>query len=44
MTTFSLVDVYQKGAITADHLVVQCLLLIDPADPRRSSAHCRTKF
>jgi hypothetical protein len=33
VTTFSLVDVYQKGAITADHLVVQCLLLIDPADP-----------
>jgi hypothetical protein len=29
----SLVAMYQKGAITADHLVIQCLHLIDPADP-----------
>jgi hypothetical protein len=29
----SLLTMYQKGAITADHLVVQCLLSIDPADP-----------
>jgi hypothetical protein len=33
LTTIALVDMYQKGAITADHLVVQCLLLIDPVDP-----------
>jgi hypothetical protein len=24
---------YHKGAITADHLVVQCLRMIDPANP-----------
>jgi hypothetical protein len=29
----SLVDVYRKGAITADHLVVQCLHMIDANDP-----------
>lgn len=32
MTT-SLVAAYRKGAITADHLVVRCLQLIDPEDP-----------
>jgi hypothetical protein len=32
MTT-SLVAAYQKGAITADHLVVQCLHMIDPESP-----------
>ena len=29
----TLVAMYQSGAITADHLVVQCLHLIDPAEP-----------
>jgi hypothetical protein len=29
----SLVTMYRKGAITADHLVVECLQLIDPNDP-----------
>jgi hypothetical protein len=24
---------YEKGAITADHLVVQCLHMVDPLDP-----------
>jgi hypothetical protein len=24
---------YEKGAITADHLVAQCLEMIDPQDP-----------
>jgi hypothetical protein len=33
MTTVSLVNMYQKGVITADHLVVQSLHLIDPANP-----------
>jgi hypothetical protein len=42
MTTVSLVYMYQKGAITADHLVVQSLHLIDPANPRSSLVYCRT--
>jgi hypothetical protein len=29
----SLVTMYRKGAITADHLVVECLNMIDPKDP-----------
>lgn len=29
----SLVEMYRKGAITADHLLVECLQMIDPADP-----------
>ena len=29
----TLVAMYKKGAITADHLVVQCLQMIDPKDP-----------
>lgn len=29
----SLLDLYNKGAITADHLVVQCLLVLDPRHP-----------
>ncbi len=33
MITASLVEMYQSGAITADHLVVRSLLLVDPADP-----------
>ena len=28
-----LIALYQKGAMTADHLVVQCLHRIDPANP-----------
>jgi hypothetical protein len=28
-----LVDQYQKGAITADHLVVQCMHMVDPHHP-----------
>ena len=28
-----LVAMYQKGAITADHLVAECLHRIDPEDP-----------
>jgi hypothetical protein len=31
--TASLVAAYRKGAITADHLVVQCLHMIDPEAP-----------
>jgi hypothetical protein len=31
--TDSLADLYQKGAITADHLVVECFRRIDPMDP-----------
>jgi hypothetical protein len=33
MTTTTLIDMYHKGAITADHLMVHSLHLIDPADP-----------
>jgi hypothetical protein len=29
----SLVRMYRKGAITADHLLVECLHMIDPQDP-----------
>ena len=29
----SLVSMYEKGAITADHLAAQCIHLIDPEDP-----------
>src|SRR5208337_3060426 len=29
----SLVAMYEKGAITADHLVAQCIHMIDPDDP-----------
>jgi hypothetical protein len=29
-----LVEMYNKGAITADHLAVQCLHMIDPANPQ----------
>ena len=29
----TLVAMYEKGAITADHLVVQSLHMIDPQDP-----------
>jgi hypothetical protein len=29
----SLVTMYRKGMITADHLVVECLNMIDPEDP-----------
>ncbi len=29
----SLLGMYRKGEITADHLVVECLHMIDPADP-----------
>jgi hypothetical protein len=32
MTT-SLVSMYEKGAITADHLVARCIQMIDPDDP-----------
>lgn len=28
-----LVELYQSGAITADHLVVQCLHMVDPLHP-----------
>ena len=28
-----LVSMYDKGAITADHLIVECLRRIDPANP-----------
>jgi hypothetical protein len=31
--TASLVAAYRKGAITADHLVVQCLQMVDPKAP-----------
>lgn len=31
--TASLVAAYRKGAITADHLVVQCLHMVDPEAP-----------
>jgi hypothetical protein len=27
------IEMYKKGAITADHLVLECLHLIDPANP-----------
>ena len=33
MMITSLVSMYEKGAITADHLVVECLGLIDPEEP-----------
>jgi len=33
VTTNSLVDMYQNGKLTADHLMVQCLHMIDPANP-----------
>src|SRR5271157_2977502 len=29
----SFVSMYEKGAITSDHLVAQCIQLIDPDDP-----------
>ena len=29
----SRIAAYEKGAITGNHLVVQCLHLLDPADP-----------
>lgn len=29
----NLVALYEKGAITADHLVAECLHMIDPANP-----------
>ena len=29
----SLVSRYEKGAITSDHLVAQCVHMIDPDDP-----------
>jgi hypothetical protein len=29
----SLLAMYRKGAITADHLVVECLRMIDPKEP-----------
>ena len=29
----SLVSMYEKGAITSDHLVAQCMHMIDPDDP-----------
>ncbi len=29
----SLVSMYEKGAITADHLAAQCIHMIDPDDP-----------
>jgi hypothetical protein len=29
----SLVAMYEKGAITADHLVVECLHMLDPENP-----------
>jgi len=29
----SLVTMYQKCAITADHIIVKCLHMIDPANP-----------
>jgi hypothetical protein len=29
----SLVAIYEKGAITPDHMVVQCLHMINPAAP-----------
>jgi hypothetical protein len=31
----SLVSMYEKGAITADHLVAHCIQMIDPEDPGR---------
>ncbi len=30
-----LVEMYQIGAITADHLVLQCLHMVDPQHPDR---------
>jgi len=33
MMTDSLILMYESGAITADHLVAQCIHLIDPDDP-----------
>ncbi len=29
----SIVSMYEKGAITSDHLVIQCIQMIDPDDP-----------
>ena len=29
----SLVSMYEKGAITSDHFVAQCIHMIDPDDP-----------
>ena len=31
--TSKLVELYERGAITADHLVVECLNRLDPAHP-----------
>jgi hypothetical protein len=33
MTTASLIAMYKKGVITADHTVVECLRMIDPTNP-----------
>jgi hypothetical protein len=33
MTAASLIEMYQNGAITADHLLAESLHLIDPTDP-----------
>jgi hypothetical protein len=33
--TQALIDQYQRGTITADHLVVQCLHMVDPEHPER---------
>jgi hypothetical protein len=35
----ALVSMYESGAITADHLVAQCLHSIDPLDPGLVLAH-----
>src|SRR4051794_39408773 len=29
----SLISMYEKGAITSDHLVAQCIEMLDPDDP-----------
>lgn len=33
MTMNNLVQMYKRGAITAHHLIVECLQMIDPASP-----------
>ena len=35
----NLVTTYKKGAITPDHMVVQCLHMIDPGAPELVLAH-----
>ena len=33
MTTDDLISMYDKGAITGNHLIVESLCMVDPADP-----------